>query len=194
MGLDGSSDTALNEAGGQTEHWEIFQPGTEGAGSTKVATSTSETMSWTFASNQWAIGGVAIKASNTPVAVIDGYNTNLNATLNVDWWNTNWTARQNLTFNNLAQTENLADFPVLVVLNSGNIDYSKTQDNGADLRFIDADGTMLAHEIETWNESGDSYVWVKIPQVDGSSNTDSIVMYYGNASRNGYTRFFLGMG
>ena len=66
MGLDGSSDTVLNEGAGQTEYWEIFQPGTEGAGSTKVATSTSETMSWTFASNQWAIGGVAIKAYVPP--------------------------------------------------------------------------------------------------------------------------------
>ena len=29
---------------------------------------------------------------------------------------------------------------------------------------------------------GDSYVWVKIPQIDGASNTDSITMYYGNAA------------
>ncbi|NND90634.1 MAG: DUF2341 domain-containing protein, partial [Granulosicoccus sp.] len=163
-----SSDSLVNlsEASGQSEYWDLFQSMVEGAGSTKVATSTSETMSWTFPTNEWAIGGVAIKASTTPVASIDGYHTNLNTTLNVDWWNTNWSARQNLTFNNSAQTENLTDFPILVVLNSGNIDYSKTQDNGADLRFIDADGTILAHEIETWNESGDSYVWVKIPLVD----------------------------
>ncbi|MDH5515754.1 MAG: cadherin domain-containing protein, partial [Gammaproteobacteria bacterium] len=64
MGVDGSTDDVLNPDAGQTEYWETFQPGTEGAGSTKVATSTSETMSWTFLSNQWAIGGVAIKASD----------------------------------------------------------------------------------------------------------------------------------
>ena len=69
-----------------------------------------------------------------------------------------------------------------MVLNSGNIDYLQTQANGDDLRFIDNDGTFLAHEIEEWNESGDSYVWVKIPQIDGASNTDSITMYYGNAA------------
>ncbi|MGB5260438.1 MAG: DUF4347 domain-containing protein, partial [Gammaproteobacteria bacterium] len=66
MGVDGSTDDVLNPAAGQTEYWETFQPGTEGAGSTKVATSTSETMSWTFLSNQWAIGAVAINASTNP--------------------------------------------------------------------------------------------------------------------------------
>ena len=50
-----------------------------------------------------------------------------------------------------------------------------------DLRFFDASGTqMLAHEIEVWNESGDSYVWVKVPVIDGNSAADSITMVYGN--------------
>ncbi|MGI0028726.1 MAG: DUF2341 domain-containing protein, partial [Nitrososphaera sp.] len=95
----------------------------------------------------------------------------------------NWQYKRKLTFNNSAQAENLIDFPVLVVLNSGRINYGQTQNAGQDLRFYDSDGTtQLAHEIEQWNESGNSYVWVKVPQIDASSTTDHIWMYYGNAT------------
>ncbi len=98
------------------------------------------------------------------------------------WWNGSWTKRTSLTFNNSGQTENLVNFPVLVKLDSSRIDYAKTQNAGQDLRFVDADGTtVLDHEIEEWNESGTSYVWVEVPQIDGSSNTDYIILYYGNA-------------
>jgi len=94
-----------------------------------------------------------------------------------------WQHRRKLTFNNSEQAENLINFPVLVVLNSSRIDYSKTQNAGQDLRFTDSDGTtILAHEIEKWDEAGTSYVWVKVPQIDASSNTDYIYMYYGNAT------------
>ncbi|MGH7253902.1 MAG: DUF2341 domain-containing protein, partial [Nitrospiraceae bacterium] len=95
----------------------------------------------------------------------------------------NWSRRRKLTFNNAAQAENLVNFPVLVVLNSSRIDYGLTQNQGQDLRFTDSDGvTLLAHEIEKWDEAGTSYVWVKVPQIDASSTTDHIWMYYGNAT------------
>ncbi|MFV2070124.1 MAG: DUF2341 domain-containing protein, partial [Pirellulales bacterium] len=51
-----------------------------------------------------------------------------------------------------------------------------------DLRFIDADGTALAYEIESWNVLGESNIWVRVPRIDASSNTDSIWMYYGNGA------------
>ena len=126
---------------------------------------------------------VTVNSTNlAPAAVNDAYTVNEDSSLVADWRNTAWDQRQQLTFDNSAQTETLIDFPVLVVLNSGNIDYLQTQANGEDLRFVDNDRTFLADEIEEWNESGDSYVWVKIPQIDGASNTDSITMYYGNAA------------
>jgi hypothetical protein len=122
-------------------------------------------------------------ADNAPVANDDFYTVAQDTTLDVDWWDTDWTKRQILTFDNLRQSEHLSDFPVLVKLTGGyNIDYSQTQANGEDLRFIDADGTALAYEVDEWNENGTSYVWVRVPQVDGWSNTDYILMYYGNAT------------
>jgi len=45
---------------------------------------------------------------------------------------------------------------------------------------VDTDGTALSYEIEKWDETATSYVWVKVPQIDINSNTDYIYMYYGN--------------
>lgn len=98
------------------------------------------------------------------------------------WYNASWSNRRKITFDNSGQAENLTDFPVLVKLNSTRIDYAKTQNSGQDIRFTDSDGTtLLSYEIETWNESGDSFVWVKVPQINASSSTDYIYVYYGNA-------------
>ncbi len=97
------------------------------------------------------------------------------------WWNGSWTRRRKITFNNSAQSENLDNFPVLIALNNTRIDYSRTQNAGQDLRFVDGDDmTPLDHEIELWNEAGTSYVWVRAPRIDASSSTDFIYMYYGN--------------
>lgn len=97
-------------------------------------------------------------------------------------WLAGWSNRRKITFDNSLQAENLTNFPVMVKINSSRIDYAKTQNSGQDLRFTDSDGkTLLDYEIEVWNESGDSFAWVRVPQIDASSSTDSIYMYYGNA-------------
>lgn len=93
-----------------------------------------------------------------------------------------WQARRQITFNNASRAENLQDFPVLVRLDASTIDYRLTQDAGQDLRFVDGDGTVLAHEIERWDENGMSLVWVRVPTITASTNGDFIWMYYGNAS------------
>ncbi len=99
------------------------------------------------------------------------------------WWDTDWGRRRKITFNNSAQTEDLDNFPVLIRLDSTRIDYTRTQNSGQDLRFVDVDHqTVLDHEIELWDEAGSSYVWVRIPRIDGSSSTDFIWMYYDNGT------------
>lgn len=93
-----------------------------------------------------------------------------------------WAKRRKITMNNSAQAENLLNFPLLVRVDSTRIDYSVMQGAGQDLRFYDSDGTtQLSHEIERWDSSGSSYIWVRVPQVDASSASDSIVMCYGNS-------------
>lgn len=101
------------------------------------------------------------------------------------WWNASWGYRRKITFNNAASSENLTNFPIRVSLSAANsnIDYSKTQSAGQDIRFVDSDDTtQLSHEIEVWDEAGTSEVWVKIPQIDSGSTTDFIWMYYGRAT------------
>lgn len=98
------------------------------------------------------------------------------------WFNTSFDKRINITFANAWASENITDFPVLVVLNSTRVNYSLTLDNGEDIRFTDDDeSTILSHEIELWNESGDSFVWVKVPILE-NTDTDFIQMYYSNQS------------
>jgi hypothetical protein len=99
------------------------------------------------------------------------------------WWNDARGVRVKVTFDNSAHAENLVNFPVLIRLDNSRVKYFRTQDTGQDIRFVDADDTtVLAHEIEAWNEAGSSYVWVRVPQVDASSSADFIWMYYGNVN------------
>ncbi|MEM7313229.1 MAG: DUF2341 domain-containing protein, partial [Planctomycetota bacterium] len=119
-----------------------------------------------------------------PVANDESYTIDENTTLQTHptWWDSDWSLRRELTFDNSASTSNLTNYPVLVTLDASNIDYSQTQNTGEDLRFVDSNGTVLDYEIEVWNESGVSTVWVEVPQIDTGSTTDSILMYYGNST------------
>ncbi|OYT28016.1 MAG: hypothetical protein B6U95_05085 [Thermofilum sp. ex4484_82] len=92
-----------------------------------------------------------------------------------------WSYRRTITI-----TENsgntLTDFQVKIVLNTANFDYSHAKSDGSDIRFTDEDGTtQLSFWIEKWDPSGESIIWVKVPEIPASS-TKTIYMYYGNPS------------
>ena len=101
----------------------------------------------------------------------------------MSWWNSSWSYRKKLTFDNSGQSENLVNFPVLVALTDANFNFAKAKDNGEDIRFVDGDdSTELKYEIEKWDKAGEkAYIWVKVPQIDSESSTDYIYMYYGNS-------------
>lgn len=74
----------------------------------------------------------------------------------------------------------LENYPVAVKLNKDNFDFSQAKDDGSDLRFAKADGTLLPHEIELWDKAGQTAaIWVKT-QVKGNDATQAFVMYWGN--------------
>ena len=189
--IDPGNDTTVNWT---TNDGTAFDPSDYSAAS-GIATITSGTLSTTI--DITVNGDTAIEATenftidlsgpsaNATIADSQGLGTISNDDSDESWWHCDWGSRLRLTFNNIGQTENLTDFPVLVTLSSGiggNIDYGKTQNNGQDIRFIDGNtGAQLEYEIETWNESGDSLVWVKVPQIDGTSITDFIWLYYNNS-------------
>ena len=81
---------------------------------------------------------------------------------------------------NYTPTASVDGFPVLVRLNSSRINYADVKNAGADLKFTDASGeTVYPHEVDTWNASGESLVWVRLPQLDKGAK---FRMYYGDAT------------
>jgi hypothetical protein len=75
----------------------------------------------------------------------------------------------------------VANFPVLVRLNSENFDFSQAQPSGADIRFTKSDNSFLPCEIERWDASNNqAEVWVKVDTVRGNDSLQSITIYWGN--------------
>ena len=96
-----------------------------------------------------------------------------------DWWDCAWSRRVALDLPATA-TETFTEVPVLVVLGSPRIDPGDAAPAGADLRFVDADGTRVPHEIERWDPSGASIVWISVPTL-GPGDGPRLWLYYGNA-------------
>ena len=91
----------------------------------------------------------------------------------------NWNRRIKISIDNSAQSDTLTDFPVLVKLNSSNISYSDFKSEGSDLSFYSsALDERLDYETDTWDISGDSYIWVRIPSIEGGSAGGYFWMYY----------------
>ncbi len=95
------------------------------------------------------------------------------------WWNSNWNYSRTITINHNKIDTDLSNFPVLVVVNST---IGAKCDGGKSIRFLDANGsTEYYYEIEGWNASGDSYVWVNVTSISASSDT-VFLMYYNNSN------------
>ena len=94
-----------------------------------------------------------------------------------------YTDHMRITFAGYNRSETLSDFPVLVRLstNLSGFNYNHFADPmGGDLRFTDSGGVrVIPSEIDEWNTSGESTVWVQIPALSGTNST--IWAYWGNA-------------
>jgi hypothetical protein len=80
-----------------------------------------------------------------------------------------WSHSATIDVSGYAGTETLTDFPVLIRISPSGIPgfaYNQMQSPPyGDLRFSTSSGTILAHEVETWDPLGTSSVWVKLPQL-----------------------------
>ena len=125
----------------------------------------------------------------------------LPGTLRADQINANDFERSfTIKFPGYAGEETLTDFPALVRLSAEKNDfrYDKCQ-NGESLRFADADGNPIPHEIDTWDANGESLVWVKVPSLNDAT---TITAHYGwkgsgtipeNVSSNVWSNGYLGV-
>jgi len=85
-----------------------------------------------------------------------------------------WSEQIIISFPGYNKSEVLTNFPVLVVLNESipSFNYSDfASPTGGDLRFLNYDKSeFLNFEIEKWDTSGNSYVWVQIPLLYNEMN------------------------
>ena len=73
-----------------------------------------------------------------------------------------------------AGTTTLQNFPVLVKISESAVPgfrYSDCAAGGTDLSFADAAGNALPFDVDTWNASGTSLVWVLLPEVSPGGET-----------------------
>jgi hypothetical protein len=85
-----------------------------------------------------------------------------------------------ITITNSGST--LTDYQVGITMTAaafGN-PYSNINANGSDIRFASSDKiTEINYWIQTWSNSGNSIVWVKVPSIP--NGTSLIYLYYGNS-------------
>jgi len=75
--------------------------------------------------------------------------------------------------------KDLQGYPVAVVLNSSNFNFSEAKIDGSDLRFSSGNRT-LNYWIETWNtENEEALIWVRLPSLSANQTT-KILMRYGD--------------
>ncbi len=77
-----------------------------------------------------------------------------------------------LTFSGYAGSAQLTNFPVLVRLAENSpvgFSYSQLATDASDLSFADASANMIPCEVETWNPSGESCVWVRVPALTSAT-------------------------
>ena len=94
-----------------------------------------------------------------------------------------WNYRMKIVLSGYTGAETLTNFAALVKLDESMSGFKYGQfasATGDDLRFTDARRVqMLSHEVELWEPSGTSYVWVCVPEVSGSNTV--IWAYWGNS-------------
>ena len=69
---------------------------------------------------------------------------------------------------NLAAGVVLTNFPLMVKLTANNrygFAYADAAVDGSDVRFFDADDMPLLHEVASWNQAGESVLYVSVPRL-----------------------------
>ena len=97
------------------------------------------------------------------------------------WWDKAWTIRQKVNFDATGIGGSAGESTILVRLFDGNFRFAAAREDGADIRFVAADGkTVLPHQIESYdNLLNEAYVWVKLPAV-AADTKEPFTIYYGN--------------
>ena len=94
------------------------------------------------------------------------------------WWNNDWNHMRVLTVESDYINEPLTGFPLLVVLPQS---INEMSDDGNSIRFLSIDNTTeFDYEIEEWNNTGDSYIWVNVSETIMHNEDYNFLLYYNN--------------
>ncbi|MCW0182026.1 MAG: DUF2341 domain-containing protein [Zavarzinia sp.] len=106
------------------------------------------------------------------------------------WWNDEWTLRKQLTIDTGATGAGITDpvgtSPVLIRLHSGNFQFERAKQDGADIRFVaEDDTTPLKYHVEKFDSlMGEAFVWVSVPDVKPGAQA-RLWLYYANPNAAG---------
>lgn len=101
----------------------------------------------------------------------------------VEWFDTAWQKRRAVFINNDNGLER-NNQALFIELDDSMIDYQLAGNNGASLRFVDANGNVVPHDIGSWNNNNISQVWVNVVNVPADSTNQYVWMYYDNPAAN----------
>ena len=90
-----------------------------------------------------------------------------------------WANKLTITVTGCTAQSAVADVPVPVRIPASVASGMSFPSTGRDLAFRGLDGTVYPHDIDTWNQSGESLVWVRIPSLSQGLQFN---MYWGNPS------------
>ncbi|MGB2762290.1 MAG: DUF2341 domain-containing protein, partial [Minisyncoccales bacterium] len=100
-----------------------------------------------------------------------------------DWYNSDWGYRREITVTTDESVGTPADYQVLVTLTTatmGSPSYTNVNADGSDIFFTNTNGTSpIDYWIETWDNTGDSKIWVEVPDAIDANSSKTIYMYYG---------------
>jgi hypothetical protein len=131
---------------------------------------------WSFALGLVGCGRIGFEPN---AGVTDGATSD-------SWFDSAWSYRKLLTIDHTKVAGDVSGFPVLIQLDDP--DLAKVGSTGADLRFVDATGMLLPHELEARGDvvavggaqgATPLTAWVRVPALSATADT-TILMYYGN--------------
>lgn len=98
------------------------------------------------------------------------------------WISGIWSFRKPLIIGGRAPKATFTDFPILVNIRSDNDLSAHARNDGFDIRFTSEEGTLLEHELVSYNSANGALVaWLKMPILDTRVDT-LLFVYYGNTS------------
>ncbi len=111
-----------------------------------------------------------------------GFFVGLSPVVAMATWNADWTNQKKITINAQGVTPAVANFPVVVRLHSGNFDFTSTNIDGSDIRFVAADDkTELKFHIEKFDAVNElAVIWVMLPNIDAAQKDAHFFIYSGN--------------